>query len=574
MSTDQKKSFNARVLAFQIFLALFIALIILRLFVISVAQHGYYSALAENQHSFFQKLTATRGEIFITDKFSSTPYPVATNSSQNLIYTVPGQVKSATSAAEALSKILSLDQKDLLSKLSDTKRQYIALAHGLTDDQSNQVQQLKLAGIYLEPENTRLYPEGDFLSQVLGFVGFKDNSQDKVGLYGLEKYFEKILAGTNGQISTEADLKGNWITGSKRDFTPAEDGSSLVLTIDRSIQFKTESVLRDAVQKHGADSGTAIVADPKSGAILAMANYPSFDPNQYNKAPTPAVYLNSATTENYEPGSTMKAVTLSAALDQGLITPVTTFQDSGEVDIGGYKIQNSDHKAHGNTTMTEVIDHSLNTGAIWVEQQLGNQKFFDYVKKFVFGKATGIELPETAGDLANLDSGRQINFYTAAFGQGITATPIQMLQSYMAIANGGKMMQPHIVSSIIAADGKVTATPPKLKAQVISDKAAGLMSAMLVDDVENGYGKQAGVKGYFIAGKTGTAQIAANGAYVKNANIGSFIGFGPAEDPKFAMIVNIVNPKDVSFAESTAAPAFGQIANFILNYDQIPPSRH
>ena len=554
---------------------MFIALVVLRLFIIAVSEHGYYQALAENQHSFFQTLTANRGDIFITDKYSSTPYPVATNAQRSLIYAVPAEVKDPKTAAHLLSAVLSLDEKDVLAKITDIQKNYVPIAHMVPDDQTGKITGAKVAGIFTSPEGQRYYPEGDFLSQVLGFVGYSDASTaERIGLYGLEKYFQKPLAGSNGQVATEADLRGNWITGSKRDFTPAVDGSDLNLTIDRSIQFKAESVLRDSVQKHGADSGSVIVVNPKTGAVLAMANYPSFDPNNYGKASSPAVYLNSATTENYEPGSTMKSITLAAALDQGLITPDTTYNDTGEVDIAGHKIQNSDHKGHGVTTMTEVLDHSLNTGAIWVEQQLGNDKFTQYLKKFGFGKATDIELPEAVGDIANVDGNKPlINFYTASFGQGVSVTPIQMIQAYTALANNGQMMQPYIVDSVVAPDGKVTKAKPVSKGQIISAHAAQNMTAMLVDDVENGYGKAAAVKGYYIAGKTGTAQVATKGGYDPNDNIGSFIGYGPAQDPQFLMLVNINHPRDVNFAETTAAPAFGQIADFILNYYQIKPTR-
>lgn len=574
MTAEQKKSFNLRLLAFQGFLLVFIALVILRLFIIAVSEHGYYQALAENQHGFFQKLSATRGQIFITDKYSNDPYPVATNAARSLVYAVPKEVADPKTAAKTLAAILNLDEKDLLAKLSDRQKNYVPLIHYVPDEQSGKITAAKLSGIFLSDEEQRFYPEGDFLSQVLGFVGFKDNSSDKTGLYGLEKYFEKTLAGKNGSVATEADLRGNWITGSKRDFTPAQDGSSLTLTIDRSIQFKAESVLKNAVQKHGADSGSVIVINPKTGAILAMANAPGFDPNNYGKAESPADYINAATMGNYEPGSTMKAITLAAGLDQGLIKPDTTYTDTGAVEIAGYKIENSDHKAHGVTTMTEVIDHSLNTGAIWVEQQLGNDRFSSYLKKFGFGKATDVELPEAVGDISNVGANKpQINYFTASFGQGITVTPLQMIQSYIPLANGGKMMQPYIIDAVTDPSGKVAKTAPKVKGQIISQQAAQFMTAMLVDDVENGYGKAAGVKGYYIAGKTGTAQVAVNGHYEANDNIGSFIGYGPAQDPQFLMLVSINHPRDVNFAESTAAPAFGEIANFILNYYQIKPTR-
>jgi cell division protein FtsI/penicillin-binding protein 2 len=542
---------------------------------LSVVQHDYFQAMAENQHGFVQKLTPARGEIYVKDRVSEKPYPVATNTIKYIIYAVPREIELPDETAGKLAELLKLDRAEVLGKITDTKRGYVPLVKGVSDDLVSQVTKAKLVGIHLDEEPTRVYPAGDFLSQVVGFVGYGSEGDQRMGLYGLEKYFEKQLAGTPGVIEAEADHKGNWITGSKRTFTPAIDGVDLQLTIDRSIQFKAETVLKEAVEKHGAESGNVIIADPKTGAILAMANYPSFNPNEYNKAKNPSVYQNLATTQNFEPGSTMKTITMAAALDAGVVSPTSTFEDTGVVEIDGYKIQNSDLKAHGNVPMTYIIRESLNTGAIYVQQKTGNQRFADYLKKFGFGSATEIELPENVGNLANLKNSKaDINFFTASFGQGITVTPIQMLQSYIAIANNGKIMQPYIIESITDPGKKKTEkTEPKVVREVISPRAASYTTAMLVDNVENGHGKRAGVPGYYIGGKTGTAQIAQEGKYLANTNIGSFVGFGPIEDPKFVMIVNVVKPQGVKFAESTAAPAFGEIAKFILNYMEVPPTR-
>ena len=306
-----------------------------------------------------------------------------------------------------------------------------------------------------------------------------------------------------------------------------------------------------------------------------MATYPTFDPNAYGKVKNLSVFQNDATTETYEPGSTMKAVTLSSALDESLITPQSTYDNTGSITVSGATIHNSEQTDLGpSTTMTQVIDHSLNTGAAYVEGLLGNDTFVNYLKKFHFGEATGIEMPEADGDLAPLVPGApQIDFDTASFGQGITVTPIQMLQAYQAIANGGVMMEPYIVAAAIAPDGTRVQTQPKSEVLWCRRARRSLMTAMLVDDVEHGYGTQAAVKGYWIAGKTGTAQVASKGGYAQNDNIGSFVGYGPVGDPQFVMIVNINHPRDVAFAESTAAPAFGQIAKFILNYYQVPTTR-
>ena len=270
----------------------------------------------------------------------------------------------------------------------------------------------------------------------------------------------------------------------------------------------------------------------------------------------------------------MKAITMAAAIDENKVTPQSTFVDTGSVKVDNFTIKNALPGARGVQTMTQVLDYSLNTGAIYAENQLGNPDFLKYLKTFGFGQRTGIELPETTGDLAGLNGNITVNYDTASFGQGITATPIQVLQAYSALANGGKMMKSYIVQSKIYSDGKAVNTKPTQVGQVVSPNTASEVSAMLVDDVENGEGKKAGVAGYYVAGKTGTAQVAGNdGKYVANDNIGSFVGYAPVDNPQFVMLLRIDHPRDVAFAESTAAPAWGQMAQFILNYMHVAPTR-
>jgi cell division protein FtsI/penicillin-binding protein 2 len=571
--------YSKRITAYAVICVVFALCVVGRLYQLTVLKHQMYIALASDQRSRDQQLTATRGDILISDIYSPQPYPVATNVQKNMVYVVPASVLNLTQTSQQLATILGLDQSDIYNSIT-AGQNYVPIMHGLSDQQSQEIQQANLSGVFLSPEGTRVYPEGTLLSSVIGFISYTSNSGDeKVGRYGLEKYFQKQLAGTDGSLTTSSSTGGvtggiNGILTGGELFTPPTDGSNLLLTVDRSIQNEAETVLKETVQQHGADSGSAIVADPKTGKILAMAGFPDYDPNNFNTVTDQSVFNNAPTTENFEPGSTFKAITLSSALDAGVITPQTTYDNTDNVQIDGATIKNAEATNIGQTTMTQVIDHSLNTGAIFVENKLGNDQFAQYLNKFGFGQPTNIELPENVGDLSNLSSGSpQVDFDTASFGQGITVTPIQMVQAYMAMANGGVMMQPYIVDSIIHPDGTVDQTQPKVAGKPISPEAASQITAMLVDDIENGYGEQAAVKGYYLGGKTGTAQVAVNGKYLPNDNIGSFIGYGPANDPKFVIAVIINNPKDVEFAETTAAPAFHDIASFILNYYQIPPTR-
>ena len=357
---------------------------------------------------------------------------------------------------------------------------------------------------------------------------------------------------------------------------PATDGSDLVLTIDRTVQYIVCEKLKASVSRHGADAGTAIVMDPQTGAVMAMCSSPDFDPNVYNQVTDVSVFNNPAVFGQYEPGSVMKPITIAAAIDQGAVTPATTYEDTGSVEIAGFTIKNSDEEAHGTQTMTEVLEKSLNTGAIFAAQAVGKDVFRSYLERFGLGIKTGIEFsPESPGDISSLKRRGEIYVATASFGQGVTATPMQMLAAFAALANDGKLMRPYIVAEIRRSDGGLEKTEPRLVRQAIGERTATLLGGMLTNVVENGHGKRAGVAGYYVAGKTGTAQVSnPNGpGYLEGVTIGTFIGFAPVADPAFAMIVRIDHPRDVRFAESTHAPLFGEISAFLLQYLQIPPER-
>jgi cell division protein FtsI/penicillin-binding protein 2 len=567
-----QNSFNQRSSLLTVFLLLFFAVIIFRLVSLQIIHGAQAKKQAAAQHNIYQKLFPSRGEISLADKFSGQTVPVAANIKSYLVYAVPGDILNLNLTANGLASVLNLDPKDILAKISQSGKKYVPLKKQLTDQEQQKIKDLNLSGIYFDSEDARVYPQNNLLSQTLGFVGYNSAGQ-KSGLYGLEKYFDKELAGTSGQLTAQKDAMGAEIFGPTANEQPAQDGVNLILTVDKTIQFQVESVLKDMVTKNGADSGDIIVMNPKTGAILAMASYPDFDPNNYGKATNPSVFNSQAVTGSYEPGSTFKAITMAAALDEGKITPDTTYTDTGKVEVDNFTIRNAEGGARGIQTMVQVLDWSLNTGAIFAENQLGNPNFLKYVKAFGFGQPTGIELSEAKGDLTGLKGNIQVNYDTACFGQGILVTPLQMVQAYGALANGGVMMKPYIVQSKIYPDGTIKNTQPKAVGQPIATSTANTIDAMLVDVVENGFGKQAKVPGYYVAGKTGTAQVAQNGKYVANDNIGSFIGFGPVENPQFVMLVRVDHPRDASFAESTAVPPWGRLAQFILNYMQIPPTR-
>jgi cell division protein FtsI/penicillin-binding protein 2 len=427
-----------------------------------------------------------------------------------------------------------------------------------------------MKGVYLQEENWRYYPENTLASTILGYVDDEGN-----GNYGIEQYSNDLLKGEDGFLNEETDTYGVKIAFGNSGSVPAVNGNDVYLTIDRYIQGMAEKTLADTLKRFSADSGQVIVMDKVTGKILALANAPVFDPNLYTTVKDYSVFKNRAVMDLYEPGSVFKAVTLAAGVDSGKITPETTYTDTGSVVLNGNAIKNSDLKAHGVCTMNYVLEMSLNTGTTFVEQLLGKDTFYDYIKKFGFGEKTGIEFDgEAAGKVYKPSELNDHGYATVSFGQSISSTPLQMLQAYAVISNDGKMMKPYIIDKTVDEKGKETKTQSEEVRTVISESAASDMKKMLVGVVQNGHGKQAGVKGYKIAGKTGTAQvIKADGTgYEDGKNIGTFVGFPVAEGANFVVLAKIDNPKGVQWAESTAAPVVGTMLDFLLKYYQIPPT--
>lgn len=435
----------------------------------------------------------------------------------------------------------------------------------------------ELRGIAYSLQKYRYYPDGNVGSHLTGFVNL-----DNQGNYGLESYFNEELIGQKGFLKGDKAAGSGAVVAGNREYSKAVNGSSIVLSIDRVVQIKVCQMLNEAQKKYNFQSGTVIIVEPKTGAIIAMCSWPSFDPNDYQSVDEQKIFDNPAVSYQYEPGSVFKTITMAAAIDQGKVSPQTTYQDKGQTMINGWPkpIKNSDFETaggHGTVDMIGVLEKSLNLGAIFSMETIGSKKFSEYVDNFGFGEKTGIELgAESSGNIKNLgrDKIREIDAATASFGQGIAVTPLQMVMSYAAIANGGILMKPYLVKEIIDADGNKTALIPKPVRRVISQSTSDTVRAMLVKVVDNGHSKLAGVKGYYVGAKTGTAQIpAGNGGYLENQYIHTLVGMAPADNPRFAMLVKLDRPEGIKFAESTAAPLFGDIAKFLLKYYQIPKQR-
>lgn len=557
-------------LVFLFFAIIFI--ILLRLYALQIVQFSEYRALADGQHSFFQNLIPKRGEIFMQDKEGT--YPVAVNRDTKMAYAVPKEIENPAEAALAVAPILQMDAVDLKTRFEKPDDMYEVLKHRLSDSEIDQIKNLDLKGIHLSDESYRYYPSNELGANVLGFVGWKNNNLG--GRYGFESYFDDKLSGQAGALFSQRDAAGGALNIGQKDITEAKNGDSYVLTIDHIVQYQTEKILKNAVEKYAADSGNITIMDPATGKILAMASYPTFNPNDYAKTEDINSFRNPPVNDAYEPGSVFKPITIAAGLDSNKISPDTTYTDTGAVKEAGYTIHNSDMKANGLQTMTNVLEKSLNTGVIFVEKQLGNKNFADYVRRFGFGGQTDIDLMgEANGNIRNLDNLKSnIQFFTASFGQGITVTPIQLAAAYSVIANGGTLYKPEMVDKIMHADGSEEDVEPQEVRRVISEQAAAEAAQMLRSVVTNGHGKRADVPGYLVAGKTGTAQVvdAETKSYAEGKSVGSFAGFAPVNNPKFTIVVSLADPKNVEWAESSAAPAFGELMKFLLEYYNVEPT--
>ncbi len=546
--------------------------ILIRLYSLQVVAHSKYESIAEGQHKAFSELTARRGEVYLQSKEGK--YPLAVNREYPMVFLEPKLIEDRDAVVKEVSYILGMDRNEIEEKLSDADSMFEIVKKKISQEEAERIENLRLKGVKVMNETYRYYPGEELASQIVGFMG--SDGENIKGMYGIEAFWEEDLRGEKGRLSQERDSRGRWISITDRDLVPAKNGPDLVLTIDETIQYEVEKILKESIEKHDADEGSIVVQEPETGRILAMANYPNFNPNDFGKVEDMSSFMNSSVSSAYETGSVFKTITLAIGIDSGIISPSTTYIDTGSVFEAGYKIENSDYKAYGEQTMTEVLEKSLNTGVIFVEKLVGNKRFAEYIKRFGFGEVSGIDLPgEASGNIRNLEKlNRDIQFFTASYGHGITATPLQLANSYSVIANGGKLMKPQIIDRVMYSDGSEESSNPEEIGQVIKPETAKQVREMLLSVVKNGHGKRAAVPGYLVGGKTGTAQVAKSGekGYEDDITIGSFVGIAPIDNPKFTVVVKITNPKDVIWAESSAAPAFGEVMKFLLNYYNVEPT--
>ncbi len=555
---------------FRVVLLFFIFLFIAvagRLFYWQVIRADELARLGELQYGRRVLQSAQRGEIKTSDNFS-----IAANKVSYLVFANPKEIKNKETIISLLSPLLQEDTASISSLLS-LDRYWVPLKRTVDHETKNEIEALKLKGIGFEEHYTRYYPEASTAAKLLGFVGKNEYGED-AGYFGLEGYYDRQLRGRGGGVVQIFDALGKPILAKMNNAGGKTDGRSLILHIDRTVQFIVERELKKSIEKYGAQGGMAAVTDPTTGAIIAMASFPTFDPRSYGEY-TADLYKNPFITDTYEPGSTFKPLVMAAAVDAGLVKPDTECSIcSGPLEIGGYQIRTWNNEYKANETMTDVIIHSDNTGMVFVAQKLGLKNMVSYMQKYGIGEMTGIDLQgEVALGIRDPDSWYPIDLATAGFGQGISITPIELLTAFSAIANEGKRMEPHIVKQIETPDGEVITIPPKVLSNPISEKSAKIITEMMVKAVDKGEAKFAKPKGYRIAGKTGTAQIPIAGHYDPDQTIASFIGFAPADTPKFLMMVIIDRPTSSIYGAETAAPTFFSIAKLLLAYYNIAPTQ-
>lgn len=573
-----------------IFLSFFfgLLLVILRLSYWQIVKKDELSAQAQDQYTSKDIVEGSRGSIMTADNF-----PLVVNQAVYAlgVYTPaivdpPAKIVDqilpllkfsvddpsiATDEAKlklALEEMKASTKSTILERLSKTG--YSVLARSLSVQEKNAIESLGIKGLSFDQSFARHYPEASMSAQLTGFVGRDDLGKSK-GYFGLEGFYDRELSSRSRIEKQDVDAGGNPLLTGDFQLLPGRDGRSLKLHIERGTQFVVEEALKEGIEHYGAKSGEVIVMDPKTGGILAMASLPSYDPLKFHLYDT-SLYKNPAVANTYEPGSTFKVLVMAAAFNEGVVTETDQCDICHEpFQIGKYQIKTWDNEYPKNPTPQDILVNSNNVGMVWAQRRLGGEKMLEYLTKFGFGQKTGIDLQEEVASTLRSRWG-EIDYATASFGQGIAVTTIQMVSAVGALANQGELMEPHLVQSVIG-ESEVP-IPPKSRGQVISPETAERITNLMIQSAGQGEAKWAAAKGYEIAGKTGTAQVAVEGHYDRDKTTASFVGFAPAKNPKFVMIVKLSEPGTSQWASETAAPLWFSLARKLLIRYNIPPDKN
>ncbi len=564
-----------------------LALVTLRLSYWQVIRDDELAAFAASQYADREIVDASRGMIVTSDG-----YPLVVNQA---IYTLGAYIPSIEdSPEEIVQKIMShltleIDDPaiatdaaklevaldELKTSTEATMRErlsqggYVVLARAVSVLEKDAITAEHIPGLVFDESFIREYPEASMAAQITGFVG-RDEVAKPTGYFGLEGFYDRELAGRSRIEKQDKDASGNPLLTGGFQLNPGRDGRTLRLHLQRGTQFLVEAELKKGLERYGAVSGEVIVMDPNTGGILAMASLPTYDPAKFHLYDT-SLYKNPVVANTFEPGSTFKVLVMAAALNEGAVHENDQCDIcSAPYPIGKYTIKTWNNEYRSGATPADIIIHSDNVGMVWTEQKLGNEKLLEYITNFGFGTKTGIDLQEeVASPLRN--KWGDIDYATSSFGQGIAVTSIQMVRAVSAIANGGYLLEPHVVSSVLSRDEEFIGK--KVVRQVISQETASRITALMVRAVKEGEAQWAAPKGYIVAGKTGTAQIAVEGHYDADKTITSFVGFAPAHNPRFVMLVKLREPQTSQWGSETAAPLWFNIAQKLLLHYNVPPDK-
>lgn len=562
------------------------AIFVVRLFWLQVIQHSYYDNEAMKEHTTKFTLPAQRGEIYAKDG-SDKITPLVLNEASYLVYADPRYVTDVNKTADALRRIAGGNVVDNFENgLGNKSLQYTVLARQISQQQADLLEKEQLPGIGMQEQDKRVYPEGSLAAQVLGYV-----NNDGKGQYGIEQAMNGDLSGKAGLLKAVTDVRGIPLSvGGSNVQEPAQDGKNVVLSIDRNVQSYVEQALKDGLDKVHAKHGSVIVMNPTNGKVMAMANLPTFDPAEYYKQSDYGAFQNSVVTDPYEAGSVVKTFTMAAGLNEGVVTPTSTFNNTGSLTIDGATVRNVLQNVNGTRNMMEVFEYSLNTGAVHVLQQLGGgnlnaqgrQKLFGYfTDHYMFGKKTGIEQAgEAAGEIIAPDQGEgnDIRYANMTFGQGMDNTMIQLASAFSSMINGGTYYKPTVVDGYVNSDGSESTKASQIvKSNIIRPEISKELNDMMHE------ARQLSIKGqdksgYYVAGKTGTAQIIdpKTGAYTDKNAIGSYLGFGGNSNttPRYVIMVRVTDAQVSDAATAggvAAAPIFANISNWLLDYLHVSP---
>ncbi|MFA6177418.1 MAG: penicillin-binding protein 2 [Candidatus Paceibacterota bacterium] len=565
--------FRSRIILF--FVLIFVAILIAKLFFVQFVHSGTYSETADRQYSTPSSNIYERGTIYFERKDGEL-VSAATQTAGFKMAINPSKINNGEAVYKKLSKILTFDYDNFVLKVGQKADPYEEIANHLSKEQADIISKLKIPGVNIFKEKWRFYPGGSLAAHSIGFVGYKGNELG--GRYGLERQYDSILARNvdNPYINFFAEVFSNI---NETLFSEKVAEGDIVTTIEPQVQSFLEKKLMEVKNKYQVDSIGGIIMNPIDGSIYALGAFPSFDPNSFNQNKTVSVFSNPLVENVLEFGSVVKPLVMAGAIDAGVVNADTTYNDKGEVIVEKHQIFNFDKKGRGpGTTMQEVLNQSLNTGMVFVEQRLGKVKLRDYLLGFGIKEKTGIDLPnETSGLVSGiLTSPREIEYANAAFGQGIALTSFELIRALASLSNGGNLVVPHLVQKINYTDGTSKKITYQTTSTKISKATSEEITRMLVKAMDKGIaGDQKKLDHFSIAAKTGTAQVAdnVNGGYYEDRHNHSFVGYFPAYDPKFIVFLYAINPKGVLYSATTWTDPFLEITKFLLNYYNVPPDR-